>query len=79
LREVRRQKALEQITKLEKALKNIGFLSGEVEMMGCYQYEDADTTCWTEVPIIDFLHALYHAIKRREDKDEKGKAIEDIG
>ena len=79
MREARRQKALDQIDKLEKALRNVGLLRGNVEMMGCHQYEDADTTRWTEVPVVDFLHALYHAVKKREDKDEEGKTTENIG
>jgi hypothetical protein len=66
MREARRQKALDQIGKLEKVLRDIGMLGGEVTMMGCVQYEDSDTTCWTEVGVADFLHALYHEIKERE-------------
>jgi hypothetical protein len=68
MREARRQKALDQIDKLERALRNIGMLDGEVLMTGCFQYEDQDTTCWTEVEIADFLHALYHAVKDMEAK-----------
>ena len=68
MREARRQKALDQIGKLEKALRNIGMLDGEVLMTGCFQYEDQDTTCWTEVEIADFLHSLFHIIKDMETK-----------
>ena len=68
MREARRRKVLDQINKLEKALRNIGMLDGEVIMTGCFQYEDQDTTCWTEVEIADFLHTLYHTVKDKEVK-----------
>lgn len=69
MREVRRQKALDLIDKLEKALRDVGFLKAEVEMMGCHEYYDADRTRWTSVPVVDFLHDLYHAVKKRDVKE----------
>ena len=54
MRESRRQKALEQIDKLEKALRNIGFLKEEIKMVSIGKF----------VSVNDFLHDLYHAIKK---------------
>lgn len=50
MREARRKKALDQIDKLEKSLRNIGFLGAEIEGVN--------------VSVNEFLHTLYHAIKR---------------
>ena len=85
LREVRKQKALKQIDKLEKALRNIGFLKENVQMTDGYTWRgnprDVEEGHLDEVRIsvVDFLHALYHAIKSREDKDEEGETAENTG
>jgi len=49
MREARRQKALDQIDKLEKALRNIGLLGAEIE--------------GENISVDDFLHTLYHTVK----------------
>ncbi len=55
MREARRQKALDQIGKLEKALRDIGFLNEEVKVINIGKF----------VSVNDFLHNLYHEIKMR--------------
>ena len=52
MREARRQKAMDQIDSLEKALRNIGFLGAEILVTDGY------------ISANEFLHELYHMIKR---------------
>lgn len=85
MREKRRKTALDQIDKLEKALRNIGFLKENVQMTDGYTWRGSPREIEegnldeVRISVVDFLHALYHAVKKREDKDEKGKATENIG
>ena len=60
MREVRRQKALSQIDKLEKALRNIGLLGAEIEIEGA------------NISVNDFLHALYHTVKTIGKQENAG-------
>lgn len=69
MREARRQNVLDLIDKLEKALRNIGFLKEELQMEGCHWYIDEFQRHFTEVPVVDFLHELYHAVKRLEKQE----------
>lgn len=55
MREARRKKALDQIDKLEKVLRDIGFLNAEVKVLSIGKFVSVD----------DFLHDLYHEIKMR--------------
>lgn len=55
MRESRRLKVLDQIGKLEKALRDIGFLNGEVKVISIGKFVSVD----------DFLHDLYHTVKMR--------------
>lgn len=72
MREARRQKALEQITKLEKALRNIGFLKEDIQFTesfiwgGSPREVEEGNLDWVQIPVVDFLHALYHAVKKRD-------------
>lgn len=70
MREARRKKALDQIDKLEKALRNIGFLGAEIKMTDGYTWsgnlaeiEEGELYC-INISTNEFLHSLYHAIKR---------------
>ena len=70
LREARRQKALEQIVKLEKALRNIGFLKEEIQFTegftwtGSPREVEEGNLDWVQISVVDFLHGLYHAVKK---------------
>lgn len=72
MREERRKTALDQIDKLEKALRNIGLLDGEVHMSNGFTWKGLPifigpaTVEEVQISIVDFLHALYHEIKGRE-------------
>jgi hypothetical protein len=78
MREARRQKTMDQIDKLEKALRNIGFLGAEIKMTDGYTWsgnlaEAEEGEMYSIIIIVnEFLHALYHAIKRsgKEDKTD---------
>lgn len=84
MREVRRQAALKQITKLEKTLRNIGFLKEEIQFTEGFTWSGSPREVEegnldeVRISVVDFLHALYHAIKR-EGKDEEGETAEDTG
>ena len=72
MREVRRQKALDLIDKLEKALRNVGLLGAEIKMVDGYTWEgtpigvEEGTLECVNIGVNDFLHALYHTIKKRD-------------
>jgi len=74
LREIRRQVALKQIDKLEKALRNIGLLGVEIKMTDGYTWkgsprevEEGNLDC-INITVNDFLHALYHVVKEKNKK-----------
>lgn len=69
MREARRQKALDQIDKLEKALRNIGFLDKEICMSSGFTWTGLPVFMGSEtvqISIVDFLHALYHNVKKKK-------------
>ena len=75
MREARREKALDSIDKLEKALRNIGLLGAEIKMTDGYTWEgspreieEGNLDC-VNITINDFLHALYHTVKRAETEE----------
>lgn len=77
--------ALKQIDKLEKALRNIGFLKEEIQFTEGYTWSgsprgiEEGNLDWVQISVVDFLHTLYHTVKSRERKDEESKAAEDTG
>lgn len=70
MREARKQKALEQIDKLEKALRNIGFLKEKIQFTEGFTWSGSSREIEegnlddVRISVVDFLHGLYHAVKK---------------
>lgn len=72
MRESRREKVLDLINKLEKALRNIDFLKEEIQFTEGFTWKgnsreiEEGNLDEVRISVVDFLHTLYHAVKKRD-------------